>query len=99
MKQLIITNHAIKDFEKAKDWYEKQQESLGNKFADYLFNCFTEISKHPLGNASKYKYTREKFVKKYPYVIIYSLEENFIFILRIFPCKTNPKKKYKSINK
>jgi hypothetical protein len=38
-------------------------------------------------------------VKKYPYIIIDSIEEEIIFILRVFPCRTNPKKKYKIIEK
>lgn len=99
MRQTIITNRAITDLEKAKKWYDEQQENLGTKFADYIFNCISEISKQPLHYPNKYKFTREKFVKKYPYLIIYSIEEGIIFILRIFPCKTNPKQKYKRVKK
>jgi plasmid stabilization system protein ParE len=95
VKQTIVTDRAIYDIEKAKKWYEKQQENLGNKFADYVFKCFGEIQKNPLAYPSKYKYVREMYIRKYPYLIIYSVEEKVIFILRIFPCKTNPKKKYK----
>jgi plasmid stabilization system protein ParE len=94
MAQLIITNRAISDIEKAKKWYSEQQPNLGIKFADYIFKCFDEINKRPFSHPSKYAQTRELFVKKYPYLIIYTIEENFIFILRVFPCKTNPKSKY-----
>lgn len=94
MAQLIITNRAISDLEKAKKWYAEQQSDLGIKFADYVFKCFDEINKRPFGYPNKYAQTRELFVKKYPYLIIYSIEENFIFILRVFPCKTNPKLKH-----
>ena len=99
MYQIIITNKAIKDVEKAKEWYDNQQEDLGTKFADYIFECIYEISKHPLFYPNKHKFTREKFVKKYPYLIIYSIEENILFVLRVFPCKTNPKNKYRSLKK
>jgi plasmid stabilization system protein ParE len=94
MNRLIITNSATGDMNKAKRWYNKQQSGLGFKFVDYIFDCFEQIRKHPLGYASKYAYTREMVVKKYPYLIIYSIEENVLFILRVFPCRTNPKKKY-----
>jgi len=95
MNQLVITSRAIKDIEKAKKWYEEQQENLGSKFVDYVFKCVDEIKTNPLFHPNKYKYVREMYIKKYPYLIIYSVEEKIIFILRVFPCKTSPKKKYK----
>ena len=94
MTQLIFTHRAITDIAKAKKWYNTQQISLGLKFTVYIFKCAEEIHNNPLFYPNKYKETREYVVKKYPYVIIYSIEENYLFILRIFPCKTNPKSKY-----
>jgi toxin ParE1/3/4 len=94
MQQLIFTNRAITDIAKAKKWYNTQQPNLGLKFSDYIFKCAEEIHNNPLFYPNKYKATREYVVKKYPYVIIYSIEENYLFILRVFPCKTNPKGKY-----
>ena len=94
MQQLIFTNRAIADIAKAKKWYNTQQPNLGLKFADYIFKCAEEIHSNPLFYPNKYKATREYVVKKYPYVIIYSMEENYLFILRVFSCKTNPKGKY-----
>jgi plasmid stabilization system protein ParE len=95
VKQIIFTDPAIGDIERAKKWYEKQQQNLGNKFVDYVFKCVDEIKNHPLAYPNKYKYVREMYIRKYPYLIIYSVEEKIIFILRVFPCKTSPKKKYK----
>jgi len=99
VSRLIITNSATNDINKAKRWYNKQQPGLGFKFVDYIFDCFEHIRKHPLGYANKYEYTREMVVKKYPYLNIYSLEEDVLFILRVFPCRTNPKKKYRNAKK
>ncbi len=95
MKHVVITNRATNDIEKAKKWYEEQQDNLGIKFADYVFKCIDGIKERPLAYPNKYKYVREMYKKKYPYLIIYSIEEKIIFILRVFPCKTSPKKKYK----
>ena len=99
MMKLIITNTANDGINKGKRWYNKQQENLGFKFADYIYECFEEIRNRPLGYASKHRYTREMVVKKYPYIIIYTLEENIVFIMKVFPCRTDPKKKYKRIKK
>jgi toxin ParE1/3/4 len=94
MQQLIFTNRAINDIAKAKKWYNTQQPNLGLRFTDYIFKCAEEIHNNPLFYPNKYKATREYVVKKYPYVIIYSIEENYLFVLRVFPCKTSPKGKY-----
>ena len=95
MYQLILTNKAIDDITEVEEWYEKQQKELGYKFADHIFNCLEEIKRYPLAYPCKHKHTREMYVRKFPYLILYSIEEKILFILRIFPCKTDPKKKYK----
>ena len=91
--QLVLTNRSIADIEKAKDWYDKQQVGLGNRFANATFKSIESVQSNPLGCQIKYRFTREKLVNKFPYIIIYSIEENVIFILRVFNCKQNPKKK------
>lgn len=93
--RLVFTDKAVGDIKKAKAWYEKQQKGLGQKFTNTIFKDAEQILSAPLAFPNKHKYTREKVVKKFPYLIIYSVEENVIFILRVFACKRNPKKKYK----
>ena len=94
--QLVFTDVSINDITKAKTWYEKQQTGLGKKFTDIVFKSAREIQLAPLAYPNKYKYTREKYIKKFPYLIIYSIEEDIIFILRVFNCKKNPDKKYRN---
>jgi hypothetical protein len=96
VKQTIVTDRAIYDIEKAKKWYEKQQENLGNKFADYVFKCFGEIQKNPLAYPSKYKYVREMYIRKYPYLIIYSVEEKESLFLEYSPVKPTQKRSIKN---
>ena len=99
MYQLIYTDRAITDLQKAGKWYNSKQNGLGEKFIDYVLKFADDIKEYPYTPASKYKNTREIYISKYPYLLIYSIEEQMIFILRIFPCKTQPKKKYKSSKK
>lgn len=88
--QLVLTNRAVSDIKKAKNWYDKQQTNLGTKFADAVFASIKNVESNPLGCEIKYRFTREKLVRKFPYLLIYSVEENIIFILRVFNCKQNP---------
>jgi len=94
MWTLILTEDAIRDIKKAKNWYNKQQKNLGESFKNEIFKSFDDISKNPKGYASKFKSTRENPIKKFPYLVVYSIEEQLIFVLRVFPAKTNPKKKH-----
>jgi plasmid stabilization system protein ParE len=95
MYQLIITNKAIKDTENARNWYNQQKENLGFKYLDHIFECFEDIKKRPFIYPARYNSTREMVVRKYPYLIIFTVEEDYIFVLRVFPCKMDPKRKYK----
>ena len=96
MYRIIFTDYAIEDIKNAKEWYENKQKGLGDRFANHLFKCIEEIKKYPSAFPSKHHYTREMYIGKYPYLIIYSIEEKIIFVLRVFPCKNSPKKKYKN---
>ena len=93
--QLVLTNRSLSDIEKARAWYNKQQTGLGTKFSDAVFKGIEVVHNNPEGNEVKYRFTREKLIKKFPYLIIYSVEENIIFILRVFHCKQSPKKKHR----
>ncbi|MBI4931539.1 MAG: type II toxin-antitoxin system RelE/ParE family toxin [Bacteroidetes bacterium] len=97
MYRLIITDKAVSDIVHAKEWYNKQQENLGGRFANVIFDSIDNIKRHPLAYPNKYRFTREMYVQKFPYVIIFSMEENVIFILRVFACKQDYKKKYKNL--
>jgi len=93
--QLVLTNRSVSDIEKAKTWYDIQQEGLGTKFANAVFKSIDKVQSNPLGYEVKHRFTREKLINKFPYLIIYSVEEHVIFILRVFNCKQNPKMKRK----
>ena len=96
MYRLVITDAAVSDIVQGKSWYDEKQENLGDRFVDKIFQPIRKIHRHPNVYPSKYKHTREMYVRKFPYVIIYSIEEDVIFILRVFACKQNPVKKYKT---
>jgi toxin ParE1/3/4 len=93
--RLVITNAAVSDISQAKSWYDDKQAGLGGKFAHRIFQSIDIIQRHPNAYPNKYKHTREIYVRKFPYVIIYSIEAEVIFILRVFACKQDSKKKYR----
>ena len=47
MKQTILTDSAILDIQKAKNWYEKLQKHLGIKFVEDVFKHIEVLQEQP----------------------------------------------------
>jgi hypothetical protein len=91
---LVYAPLALEDINEIVCWYEEKQKGLGDKFFDSLFDSEKFQKKILFGFQSRYKETREAIIPTFPYMLIYSVENNVIYIHSIFPTKRNPKKKY-----
>jgi len=93
----IFTGQAQDDLITSVLFEEERHASLGKKFLDCVTETAETICKSPLGYENKYKSTREKKVNKFPYLLIYTVEKNIVYVHAIFPAKQNPEKKYGSL--
>jgi hypothetical protein len=86
---------ARKEVFDAFDWYEEQQEGLGDKFSEEIQISINKIQLNPNHHPLKTISLREFVVKKYPFVIVYKISERReeIIITSIFHTKRNPKLK------
>jgi plasmid stabilization system protein ParE len=76
-------------------WYEERQPGLGERFISYVDKRISEIAKHPERYSKKKGNFRETLVDVFPFVIIYELIGERIFITHIFHAKRNPSLKYR----
>ncbi len=71
-------------------WYEEKREGLGND----LILCFEEgieiICRSPLLE-ERYRNLRLYNIRRFPYQIIYSIENDLITVVAFFHVKRNPK--------
>lgn len=74
-------------------YYEQQQVGLGQRFITEIEDAALEIASFPLAYRIFFKSTREKKMRKFPYLLIYTFEDDLVFIHAVFPCKSNPQKK------
>ena len=81
------------------DWYENKIKGLGFKFFDSLEITETQMLKTPFGFECKYRNTREIGIGKFPYMYIYTVELNVIYIHALFPTKSKPPNKYKKLGR
>jgi len=93
--KVVFSTRARQDILTAYEFYEASQRDLGDYFNLQLKACVTSILKVPEGFKIIHKDFRQIKLKKFPYVIIYSVNIDEIVITKIFHTSLNPKKKFK----
>lgn len=96
---LIIRPEAENDLEQAFNWYEDKRIGLGYDFILQIDASFNFIKRNPEVNSIEYKGTRKYLVKRFPYKIIYLIDEEKIVILAVIHGKRNPDLTKNKINK
>ena len=79
--KIVILDVARLEFNEAKEFYEIEQTGLGAKFEKEIKNGILRIQQYPQAWPPERKETRRYLVRKFPYKIIYSLQENNIVVL------------------
>ena len=75
---------AIKHFEDACAWYEKQSDGLRDAFCDELEKVINRIEANPEGFAIEHKSFRSLLVNRFPYLLIYLVRGDRIEIHAVF---------------
>lgn len=94
-RNLKFTFRANMDTIVAYEFYESRRKNLGERFLDELENCYKSI----VLNYTTYKVVhtiyRQAVLNKFPFVVIYSVDEKDIIITAVFNTSQNPKKKFR----
>jgi plasmid stabilization system protein ParE len=90
---LIIKEEANQEIIDSYLYYENQSKGLGEKFLENLEIYLERIQKYPKHYQIKRKPYREVFVKNFPFVIIYEINENDIIVYAVFHKRRNPNNK------
>jgi plasmid stabilization system protein ParE len=88
--KIKITPTAFNDLQKAIEYYNQEQKGLGKKFHTAVKLMFEQLIKVPASGSFMYDTVRYRLMHKYPYIILYELDENIIKIYRIFNTSQNP---------
>lgn len=88
---------ALEELREAVIWYGERSEIAARNFIVELKEKLKAICENPFGYRNSYRYFRETSLKKYPYYIVYFLDEKekIIIVSSIYHHKRNPKKKYR----
>ncbi len=91
MKYILVTSDkAMSDIEVGANYYNGQQKGLGTRFASVIKSTLVNIRKMPLAASIAFDDTRYKVVEKFPYIILYVVRGNMVFITRVFNTHQQP---------
>jgi hypothetical protein len=93
--KFIYTSRSYKSILKAFEYYEAAQKDLGDYFLASLEDCIISIDSNPEIYKNIYKTYRQAKVKRFPFIIIFRLNEDEIIIENVFNTYQNPIKKIK----
>lgn len=88
---LIIGPEAEEDLTSAFQWYEDKRLGLGYDFLLQVEASLKFIGRNPAIYAIRYKETRTQLIKRFPYKIIYLLEDERIIVLAVLHGRRNPR--------
>ena len=94
-RNLKFTFRANFDTIIAYEFHESRRQNLGERFLYELENCYKSIILNYTTYKVVHKIYRQAVVKKFPFVILYSVDEKDIVITAVFNTSKNPDKKFK----
>ncbi len=96
--ELIIKPEAEDDLAETFEWYEKRRKGLGHDFLLQIEASLRFIEKNPLAFPKKYEGARRHLLRRFPYAIIYHVEDSKIVVLGVVYGGRDPKWIRKRIN-
>lgn len=94
---LIINPFAEEDIKYSKSWYNLQKESLGEELQREIKETVLRIKENPLQFPKIRRQIRKAYVNKFPYTILYTINNQKINVFAIFHTSRDPnvwKKRY-----
>ena len=88
--RIIIRPQAENDLKSAFLWYEDKRKGLGYDFLLQVDAGLRFIERNPENFQPEYKGARKYLVKRFPYKIIYLIENEKIIVLAIIHSKRSP---------
>ncbi len=81
---------AESEFREAIDYYEDRESGLGYDFSIEVFTTIQNIVNHPTAWPIIEEDMRRCLVNRFPYGVIYSIEQDKIFILAVMHLRRHP---------
>ena len=97
--EVIIRPEAELDISDAFHWYEDKMDSLGHRFLIQVDTAIKFITRYPQVAPVEYRGTRKHLLRRFPYKLIYLIENDKIIVLGVIHGKRHPDFAIKRIDK
>lgn len=88
----VVWSHGAKaEFYAAELWYAEVSAELAERFVRAVDNGIQTIAQYPLRFPVVHKGKRRAFVRRFPYSLIYLIEDARIVVIACFHGKRNPR--------
>lgn len=81
---------ARKEFLEAVSHYDSKEPTLGDEFADEVWETISRIASHPSAWQQLSTRTRRCLTRRFPYAVIYRAQANSILIIAVMHQKRHP---------
>ena len=81
--KVIFSKYAKQELNDAVHYYELEYEGLGRKFREEVKKAVNRISEYPKAWSVERGDVRKCLLHKFPYKLLYSIEENHIFVIAV----------------
>ena len=91
--KIKIEPEAINDIQEATDWYNEQLQGLGSRFQKQVIVKINSLKNNPSTYAVRYTDVRCMIIKKFPFIVHFTIDENkkLVEVFAIFHTSRNPK--------
>ena len=93
--QIIVPESVYLELKEVSSYYESKQKDLGLRFVLSWETAMEHIKEAPLLYQKKNKRLRTIKLNKFPYLLVFEIIENKIYVFRLANAKRNPKKIFK----
>jgi len=88
--RIIVRPEAEDDLKEAYSWYEDKRKGLGHDFLLQVDAGLNFIARNPTVHSIEYKGIRKHLIKRFPYKIIYLIENERIMVLAVIHGRRSP---------
>jgi plasmid stabilization system protein ParE len=89
--QLVILSDARDDLALARGWYEEHRVGLGDEFVHAVEACLSGIAEDPLLYPTVHKRVRRAVLRRFPFLILYTVEGDRILVVAVFHASRDPR--------
>lgn len=88
---IVVQPQAEADLAAAFDWYQQRKPGLGFELLDEAETSISSLSEQPFRHQCRYRDARTARLRRFPYVVIYTVRESSVFVLGVVHERRHPR--------